>query len=114
MEPTKLRSGCPCPTCQANPTSAEAEEHTQMRRFAQTLNEQQRRLFAGLEANRRGYGGQKTAAEILELSVPTVSRGQRELASGEIVPGVRRPGGGRLTAEKKSRTPQRVGVPAAR
>ena len=71
-----------------------------MRVFASTLNEKQKRLFAGLEANRRGHGGQREVAQILGLSAPTVRRGQRELAQGEITPGVRLPGGGRKRLRK--------------
>ena len=86
---------CDCDECRSDPTGATAVLHAQMRLFASTLNEKQRRLFAGLEANRRGHGGQKKVAEILGLSTPTVRRGQRDLAQGRITSGVRRPGGGR-------------------
>ena len=86
---------CDCDECRSDPTGATAVLHAQMKLFASTLNEKQRRLFAGLEANRRGHGGQKKVAEILGLSTPTVRRGQRDLAQGRITSGVRRPGGGR-------------------
>lgn len=93
---------CTCSECQSDPTGASAVLHAQMNLFASTLDEKQRRLFAGWEANRRGRGGQKAVAEILGLSTPTVRRGQRELAQGEITPGVRQPGGGRKRVEKNS------------
>ena len=92
---------CTCNECQSDPTSATAILHAQMNLFASTLNEKQRRLFAGLEANRRGHGRQKEVAEVLGLSAPTVRCGQQELAQAEITPGVRRPGGGRKRVEKK-------------
>jgi len=92
---------CTCSECQSDPTSATAILHAQMNLFASTLDEKQRRLFAGLEANRRGHGGQKEVAEVLDLSTPTVRRGQQELAQAEITPGVRRRGGGRKQVEKK-------------
>lgn len=60
-----------------------------------TLDEKQRRLFAGLEANRSGHGGQKAVAEILGISPKTIQRGQQELMQAEIESRVRRPGGGR-------------------
>lgn len=87
---------CSCETCQRDPEGETAELHAQMNLFAGTLDEKQRRLFAGLEANRRGYGGQTRVATILGISEPTVRRGQRELETGEILAeGVRRPGAGR-------------------
>lgn len=92
---------CDCSECRSDPTGATAILHTQMRLFASTLNEKQKRLFAGLEANLWGHGGQKKVAQILGLSTPTVRRGQRELAQGEITPGVRRPGGGRKRSSKE-------------
>jgi len=76
---------------------------TQMKLFMSTLNEKQKRLFAGLEANRIGYGGQKIVAERLEMDSQTVQRGQRDLEQGNISPDViRQPGGGRKRVEKKS------------
>lgn len=70
--------------------------------FISTLNEKQRRLYAGLESLRLGRGGDRRIAELTGMDVHTVSRGRRELLSGELQEGVRRPGGGRRVAEKKS------------
>jgi hypothetical protein len=76
---------------------------TQMKLFMSTLNEKQKRLFAGLEANRIGHGGQKIVAELLEMDPQTVRRGQRELEQVNIIPGViRQSGGGRKRVEKKT------------
>ena len=75
----------------------------QMKLFVSTLNEKQKRLFAGLEANRIGHGGQKVVAERLEMDPQTVRRGQRELEQANIIPDViRQPGGGRKRVEKKA------------
>lgn len=77
--------------------------HTQMKLFMSTLDEKQKRLFAGLEANRVGYGGQKIVAEILEMDPQTVRRGQRDLEQANITPGIiRQSGGGRKRVEKKA------------
>lgn len=77
--------------------------HNQMKLFMSMLNEKQKRLFAGLEANRIGHGGQKIVAEILGMDIQTVRRGQRELEQSNIVPGtIRQPGGGRKRVEKKA------------
>ena len=86
---------CLCKECQDDPAGPTAILHAQMRLFMSTLDERQRRLFAGLEANRNGHGGQKAVAEILGISPKTVQRGQQELAQAEIGARTRRPGGGR-------------------
>lgn len=70
--------------------------------FYGLLDEQQRRLYAGLESLASGHGGQQRTAERFGLDVDTVARGQRELLSGEVLRGrVRQPGGGRRAVEKK-------------
>ena len=69
------------------------------------LDEQQRRLFAGLESFKHGHGGDRELAEALGLDEETVARGRRDLLAGEVDPTrVRRPGGGRPRAEKKRQT----------
>lgn len=70
--------------------------------FYSLLDEQQRRLYAGLESLKQGHGGDRKLAELLGLDEETVARGRRELLEGQIQPHrVRRPGGGRPRAEKK-------------
>jgi len=70
--------------------------------FYSLLDEQQRRLYAGLESLQRGYGGQQRAAERFGLDVDTVARGEQELLRGQVLRGrVRQPGGGRPAVEKK-------------
>jgi hypothetical protein len=70
--------------------------------FYGLLDEQQRRLYAGLESLALGHGGQQRAAERFGLDVDTVARGERELLRGEVLRGrVRQPGGGRPAVEKK-------------
>ena len=71
--------------------------------FHSLLDEQQRRLYAGLEALKIGHGGDTQIAELLGMDPGTVARGRRELLSGEIdLQRVRRAGGGRPTAGKKA------------
>lgn len=68
-----------------------------------TLDEQQRRLFAGLASLEHGRGGDTRVAARLGLHPATVARGRRELLAGDVLPGrARRPGGGRKRLEKKS------------
>jgi hypothetical protein len=70
--------------------------------FYSLLDEQQRRLYAGLESMKQGHGGDRKLAELLGLDEETVARGRRQLLQGQIQPGrIRRPGGGRPRAEKK-------------
>ena len=70
--------------------------------FYSLLDEQQRRLYAGLESCRQGRGGDRQLAAALGLDEDTVARGRRELLSAEVqLTRVRRPGGGRPRAEKK-------------
>jgi hypothetical protein len=71
--------------------------------FYSLLDERQRRLYAGLEAHKAGYGGDRKIAEFLGLDVHTVARGRRELLEGEIERrGIRQAGAGRKRTEKKS------------
>lgn len=73
--------------------------------FYSLLDEQQRRLYAGLESFQRGHGGDRQMAQWLGLDVETVARGRRELLAGEVQrERIRRVGGGRPRAEKKRRT----------
>lgn len=73
--------------------------------FYSLLDEQQRRLFAGLESFKYGHGGDRLLAGLLGLDPDTVARGRHELLSGEIQhERVRAAGGGRPRAEKKLRT----------
>ena len=67
-----------------------------------TLDERQRRLFAGLESMLLGWGGDRRLAEITGLDVHTIAKGRHELLEGKLLAeGLRRPGGGRKAVEKK-------------
>lgn len=70
--------------------------------FFSLLDERQRRLFAGLEANKLGHGGDRKIADLLNLHPHTVARGRRELFGGFVDRGrVRKAGGGNKRVEKK-------------
>jgi len=72
--------------------------------FLGLLDERQRRMFAGLESMRLGWGGDRRVADITGLDVHTIARGRRELLGGEgPAERIRRPGGGRKATEKKRR-----------
>ncbi len=95
---------CPCAECQQAEDSATREQHGQMNLLLSRLDEQQRRWYAALEANRVGPGGDQVVAEISGLSVKTIHRGQQDLAASlatRPTARVRLVGGGRPRAEKK-------------
>lgn len=72
--------------------------------FFATLDERQRRLYAGMESLRLGRGGDRQIAELTGLDVHTVARGRQELLARDVeIEGVRKPGGGRAAVEKKRR-----------
>lgn len=72
--------------------------------FLSTLNERQRRLYAGLESLRIGRGGDRRLAEWTGLDVHTVAKGRQELARRDLdLERIRRRGGGRQAVEKKRR-----------
>jgi hypothetical protein len=72
--------------------------------FFSLLDEQQRRLYAGLEAHKMGHGGDLKISELLGLDVHTVARGRIELFGGQIQrERIRKQGGGRKATEKKRR-----------
>ena len=68
-----------------------------------TLDERQQRLFVGLESQKLGHGGDRHLALITGLSINTIAKGRRALEAMEATEQIRRPGGGRLRAEKKTR-----------
>ena len=68
--------------------------------FASLLDEQQRRLYAGLESLR--LGGDRQIADLLHLDPHTVAKGRRQLLARDVKVGrVRGVGGGRKPTEKK-------------
>jgi hypothetical protein len=70
--------------------------------FYSLLDEQQRRLYAGLESLKLGRGGDRQLADFLDLDPHTIARGRQQLlAQGVEVDRVRRTGGGRKPVEKK-------------
>jgi hypothetical protein len=70
--------------------------------FYSLLDEQQRRLFAGLESIKLGHGGDTILAGFLGLDPHTVARGRQQLLDRNVAPGrTRRFGGGPKPVEKK-------------
>ncbi len=70
--------------------------------FYSLLDEQQRRLYAGLESIKLGRGGDTLLADFLALEPHTVARGRQQLLDQDVASGrTRRQGGGRVSTEKK-------------
>jgi hypothetical protein len=70
--------------------------------FYRLLDEQQRRLYAGLESMKLGHGGDSVLAEFLGLDPHTIARGRRQLLNQDVEIGrARQSGAGRKPVEKK-------------
>ena len=97
---------CQCPQCQAGAEHPDKELHRQMNLLLSRLDEQQRRWYVALEANRFGAGGVRLVSLISGIDEKTIRRGQAELGAefaGRPEDRVRLPGAGRPPVEKKSR-----------
>ena len=71
--------------------------------FLSTLNEKQRRLYAGFESLRLGRGGDVFVAHRTGLNVKTVARGRQELQAGDVsLERIRAEGAGRPCSKKNS------------
>ena len=104
---------CARQTAQAAPLVTDAtallvsphELKTAILLFYSLLDEQQRRLFAGLESLKLGHSGDSMVAEFLGLDPHTVARGRQQLLDQNVTTGrTRRAGGGRKRVEKKPPT----------
>lgn len=98
---------CQCKICQSSEEHPLQEEHRRMNLFLSRLDEQQRRWYAALEAEKLGHGGIETMAQISGLHVNTIRRGRKELSQdlqNRPTQRVRVEGGGRQAIEKKSQS----------
>ncbi len=83
------------------PCSRETE--SQMQELYNRLTEKNRRLYAGVEASKRGHGGVSYVARLFNCSRNTILRGIKELAEDEVLDKERdrKVGGGRSPILKK-------------
>ncbi len=80
------------------------EQEARMRNFYMTLNEQDRRRFAGFEALQIGHGGRNYMAKILGCSRNTVSKGAREVSgwsTKDVEQRIRQQDGGKQKGPKR-------------
>jgi len=78
--------------------------HHKMNVLLSRLDEQQRRWYVAVEADRIGHGGAERLSKITGINVNTIRRGRRELAddlADRPTDRVRQVGGGRKPIEKK-------------
>jgi hypothetical protein len=94
-----------CAICQAGEDPAVRAHHRQINLLLSRLNEAQQRWYVGVLSTTGEGLSDRLLAQITGLTEKTIQRGRAELAAGlwETPPGrVRRSGGGRKKAEKKT------------
>ena len=97
---------CECPICQAGTDGVIIGHHSQINLFLSRLTESQRRWYVGVLSQAPDNPSDRQLSLITGLDKNTIQRGRRELMNGltELSQGrERRPGGGRQSAEKKTR-----------
>lgn len=72
---------CQCPDCQKTEDHPHKQLHHHMNVLMSRLDEQQRRWYAAVEAEKRGHGGDVQVSQITGMNVDTIRRGRRELAN---------------------------------
>jgi len=96
---------CECDICRVGEDSAIMANHRQMNLLLSRLDEAQQRWYVGTLSTAVNAPSDRVLAEISGLSEKTIGRGRAELVAGlpETPAGrVRRAGGGRQKAEKKT------------
>lgn len=97
---------CECTDCTQKEAHPNQQIHQQMNLLLSRLDEQQRRWYVAVEANRIGRGGVRLLSLISGMDEKTIQRGQQEIEQGlaeRPSAQVRLSGGGRLRVEKKIR-----------
>lgn len=101
---------CECDVCRTGSDPAVMQQHRRMNLLLSRLNEPQRRWYVGTLSQQPGQPTDGELSKITDLDEKTIRRGRQELASelAELPANrQRRAGGGRPTAEKKTRTSKR-------
>lgn len=104
---TKKVHQCQCGICQAGTDIDTVRHHRQMNLFLSRLDEPQRRWYVGLLSQKPGSPSDRQLSLMTGLDEETIRRGRRELEAdlSDVPDGrQRRAGGGRLAAEKKTRS----------
>jgi hypothetical protein len=104
------------PNSERDPEPLTVEQIDHYRIFFDRLDEQQKRWFAALEADRRGRGGLEAVCRLFDISANTVRRGRDEIASGlsdRPTDRTRKPGAGRPRTEKKTPRSKTTSAPSS-
>jgi|SRR5579872_4586721 len=103
--PERAIHTCQCPDCLPLADHPNRTWHQQMNLLLSRLDEQQRRWYAAVEAQKAGHGGIRLFSQITGLDEKTIVRGQPERAE-QLNPRpsdrIRLPGAGGIPAEKKT------------
>jgi len=97
---------CQCADCIQQEGHPNKQLHQQMNLLLSRLDEQQRRWYVAVEANRIGHGGLRLLSLITGMDEKTIQRGQQEIEQGlaeRPSTRIRVSGGGRPRVEKKTR-----------
>jgi hypothetical protein len=73
---------CQCANCQPEAAHPDQVLHHQMNLLLSRLEEQQRRWYVAVEANRVGSHGDELLAQITGMDPKTIQRGRQELEHG--------------------------------
>lgn len=96
---------CQCENCQQHEYHPDQKNHHLMNLLLSRLDEQQRRWYVAVEAEKLGHGGTEYMATVTGININTIRKGRREMADNLTTrpPNrVRAKGGGRKPVEKKS------------
>ena len=75
----KIVHQCQCPNCTQPEDHPDKKIHYEMNLLLSRLDEQQRRWYVALEAQKMGHGGAKWMSEISGMHLDTIRRGRTEL-----------------------------------
>ena len=96
---------CQCAECTQKEEHPNQQIHQQMNLLLSRLDEQQRRWYVAVEANRIGHGSLRLLSLITGMNEKTIQRGQQEIEQGlaeRPSAQMRLSGGGRRRVEKKT------------
>ncbi|MBK8989433.1 MAG: transposase [Chloroflexi bacterium] len=95
---------CQCGNCQQPKNHPDKQHHHMMNLLLSRLNEQQRRWYVAVEAEKIGHGGTEYMSVVTGINVNTIRKGRQEMANNLVDrphDRVRIEGGGRKPVEKK-------------
>ena len=75
---------CECPRCQQETAHPEQALHRRINLLVSRLDEQQRRWYVAMEAERVRPGGDELLSQITGLDPKTIQRGRQELETGVL------------------------------